>query len=632
MTYPVTNNSALTNAEILTCGYDSMGRPVSLTSNNGPADVMKNMQNDYTAPAAIVQNVQYDYAGRMTGLQYLAGETSTGVGVYTQESMSYNVSGQLASLGWGNPAGQSASNYSAIGAPTGGVGYTWSATQNNGQITQAVDTISGETITYIYDALKRLTSASSTKPWTQTFQYDGFGNLTAKVLNGASTPIPVNPANNRLSNATYDANGNMTSGAGASLAYDEANRLTSAAETSGGIEYYGYSPDNKRVYHQLANGTGEWIFYSPQGERMGIYTFNSSTGWSTVSTNVWFAGKLISDENGAIFQDRLGTNRASGARFYPYGDEVASTANDHEKFATYTRDSYTGLDYADQRFFASIYGRFNTPDPYQASGGPDEPASWNRYAYTRGDPINRVDPRGLEDCDTAYSLIEGCTGDPNDYCGSNPADPECIGESAPGDAICDSNPTVIAFDQVDSSGCFGGASVYPVSTPGSPPPTCGQANPDGNSAEQIELTVLFGEDSWTLGYIASVVAQEDMMMINVMVNQTIESHGKDTQTGVMNYVTTYATTRFLGLDAGQAKLASAVASSTDSSACQHLATAEAAFGAFWSNGGKPFAPYNQWRSIGTVPTQGLILQSTIIAGTAFYNIFPLRPIRVRAPR
>lgn len=137
------------------------------------------------------------------------------------------------------------------------------------------------------------------------------------MLNGTSTPIPVNTANNRLSNATYDADGNMTSGAGASMAYDEANRLTSAAETSGGIEYYGYSPDNKRVYHQLANGTGEWIFYSPQGERMGIYTFNSSTGWSTVSTNVWFAGKLISDENGAIFQDRLGTNRASGARFYP---------------------------------------------------------------------------------------------------------------------------------------------------------------------------------------------------------------------------------------------------------------------------------------------------------------------------
>jgi len=36
-----------------------------------------------------------------------------------------------------------------------------------------------------------------------------------------------------------------------------------------------------------------------------------------------------------------------------------------------------------------------TPDPYQASGGPNDPGSWNRYAYTRGDPVDRNDPAGL---------------------------------------------------------------------------------------------------------------------------------------------------------------------------------------------------------------------------------------------
>jgi RHS repeat-associated protein len=54
-----------------------------------------------------------------------------------------------------------------------------------------------------------------------------------------------------------------------------------------------------------------------------------------------------------------------------------------------------------QRYYASTYGRFNTADPYQASGGPASPASWNRYSYTRGDPVNRLDPSGLRDnpCD-----------------------------------------------------------------------------------------------------------------------------------------------------------------------------------------------------------------------------------------
>jgi RHS repeat-associated protein len=54
-----------------------------------------------------------------------------------------------------------------------------------------------------------------------------------------------------------------------------------------------------------------------------------------------------------------------------------------------------------QRFYASGYGRFNTADPYAASGGPNDPTSWNRYSYVQGDPINHVDRRGLctEDID-----------------------------------------------------------------------------------------------------------------------------------------------------------------------------------------------------------------------------------------
>ena len=80
-----------------------------------------------------------------------------------------------------------------------------------------------------------------------------------------------------------------------------------------------------------------------------------------------------------------------------YGDEINNpkTADEREKFATYTRDAYTGLDYADQRYYASTYGRFNTADPYQASGGPGDPSSWNRYSYVQGDPVNHRDTHGL---------------------------------------------------------------------------------------------------------------------------------------------------------------------------------------------------------------------------------------------
>jgi len=50
--------------------------------------------------------------------------------------------------------------------------------------------------------------------------------------------------------------------------------------------------------------------------------------------------------------------------------------------------------YADQRMYASTYGRFNTADPYQASAGPSDPGSWNRFAYVGGDPVNYQDRSG----------------------------------------------------------------------------------------------------------------------------------------------------------------------------------------------------------------------------------------------
>jgi len=276
------------------------------------------------------------------------------------------------------------------------------------------DTLSGETIVYQYDVLKRLTSASSTPTtgsstpaWNEQFSYDGFGNLTGKTLNGTLQSIPVTAATNQLQNATYDANGNTTSGAGAgaTAAYNVDNRMMSAQETSGGIEYYFYAPDGKRVWRQLANGTHQFTFYGAYGEQLGVFTdANLTCICGILQMNVSFAGKLIwqgvpgAGATSAVLLDRLGSNR-NGARFYPYGDEITSTANDREKFATYTRDSYTGFDYANQRFFASTNGRFNTSDQYMAkakgANDPATPSSWNRYAYVLGDPVNNADPQGL---------------------------------------------------------------------------------------------------------------------------------------------------------------------------------------------------------------------------------------------
>jgi len=115
--------------------------------------------------------------------------------------------------------------------------YNYSSNQNNGQITSSVDAITGETITYQYDALKRLLSASG-KNWGETYTYDGYGNLTQMSPSGTagapslSLTVALNSNNvptNRI-NATgvsYDNNGNQTAGfGGLSMTYDLANRVS----------------------------------------------------------------------------------------------------------------------------------------------------------------------------------------------------------------------------------------------------------------------------------------------------------------------------------------------------------------------------------------------------------------------
>jgi RHS repeat-associated protein len=97
--------------------------------------------------------------------------------------------------------------------------------------------------------------------------------------------------------------------------------------------------------------------------------------------------------------DRLGSVRwatMASHTYYPYGVEYTATANDMEKYATYTRDTLTGLDYAVNRYYASIWGRFISPDPSWSSADLRNPQSWNRYAYTLNDPINGNDPSGLD--------------------------------------------------------------------------------------------------------------------------------------------------------------------------------------------------------------------------------------------
>ncbi|MGH9632261.1 MAG: RHS repeat-associated core domain-containing protein [Bryobacteraceae bacterium] len=364
--------------------YDAAGRLASL-----------NKSTSITYPvtfAPLVNNVSYNAAGQMQSLNYLG---------YTQ-TRSYNERLQLTRL-----------TASGASLPAVDLEYRYSATQNDGRITQEKNWVSGEEVTYQYDELQRLVSAATTGPeWGLSFSYDGFGTKLAQTITKGTAPphsVVVNAANNRIAGWSYDANGNATQmGAGTRLfSYDVENRVE--ADDQG--RKYSYGPDNRRIWDGVA-----FTFWAPDGRRLGRYKVTAASvhpqqGWyrsfTTVETQVYFAGMQVGVGGGQygnyqpVVVDRLGSVRVRGTQqmsYWPYGEERTATAQGQDKFGTYLREA-GGLDYAVNQYYTSTLGRFLTADPYTSTTALTNPTVWNRYAYTGGDPINRYDPSGLEDED-----------------------------------------------------------------------------------------------------------------------------------------------------------------------------------------------------------------------------------------
>jgi RHS repeat-associated protein len=315
------------------------------------------------------------------------------------------------------------------------IGYEFAATANNGRIVSRTNyqrgVVDGEKVSYLYDALNRLVEAKGTtknsggttvNTWGQDFGYDGFGNLLSQAPNSGypdASPnvlLTVNAANNRISstNWIYDGNGNTTrmpvvGGGYADMTYDVDNRMRTWRGPASQIEEeYGYLADNKRVWKKTPAGAETYYLYGVGGQRLMTCSIVASPFSLICSmTHVYFGGKLIRADGDPVVHDRLGSVVARGNAYgsgmvtkrdhFPYGDEIGgATSGNLNKFGTYTRDATTGLDYADQRYYAgTLGGRFLTPDPYEASGGASEPGSWNRYPYVGGDPVNFRDSRGL---------------------------------------------------------------------------------------------------------------------------------------------------------------------------------------------------------------------------------------------
>jgi len=262
-----------------------------------------------------------------------------------------------------------------------------------------------------------------TQTQSQSYSYDFFGNLlSATTQVGAQSPVTrtfaTNSSTNRLTAASYDDSGNVTSWAGNSFDYDPFNLLR-----HGPGQVYVYGPGNERLWNidwsagsASTNWVETWTLRDLDGTPLRQFKDVGGNGtghWSLDRDYIWRGSSLIAAQTPSglhhFFSDHLSSPRlitgTSGNivarhRYYPFGEEATDPSQDTEviKFTGHERDFLgTGttddLDYLHARYYSPHLGRFFSVDP-----GPsvklNHPQGWNLYAYVEGNPLRYVDPNG----------------------------------------------------------------------------------------------------------------------------------------------------------------------------------------------------------------------------------------------
>lgn len=319
----------------VTYSYDAAGRPATTTIAGQPEiSYSYDNANRLTQVMQGVALVQFDYddADRQTGLTM-----SNGTGT----SYSYDNNSHITGIA-----------YNFAGTPLGN-------------------------LTYSYDQLGHR---------TQT------GGSMARTLLPASVGSAVYDAANELTNwngtlLAYDLNGNMLSDGSNVFAWNARNQL--AALNNLALQYDAFS-------RRTRNSAGKEFLYSGLNavqEISGTIVTNSLTGgideiFSRTTPDGSFTP--LTDALGSVLGlVDSGGNLVVSYSYDPFGGTSAFGASVSNPFL-YTGREYegNGLYYYRDRYYSPLFGRFISEDPLEAGN--------NFYAYAADDPIEWVDPLGLD--------------------------------------------------------------------------------------------------------------------------------------------------------------------------------------------------------------------------------------------
>ncbi len=296
--------------------------------------------------------------------------------------------------------------------------YTYDENGNRTKI-EKITPQENSTITYTYDRLNRLTRAEYSDGFFEEFTYDGAGNRSSVTTPKGTITYEYESDENRLIKAgntvfVYDLSGNLieksSSGRKAIYTYDVNNRLTAYSDESSNV-IFEYDGSGNRISKTVNGIRTEYI--------NDLIAPISQVLLKRIQGNWWKGEKKIHYVYGG---SRISQSAEGKTQFYLYDSSKNVTAlvnasgkvlnsYDYDAFGYFLSeeqnipnvykysgeqfDEETGLIFLRNRYYDPEIGRFISKDPLP--GRLNRPSTLNSYLYVNNNPVNFIDPLGLEE-------------------------------------------------------------------------------------------------------------------------------------------------------------------------------------------------------------------------------------------
>jgi RHS repeat-associated protein len=399
--------------QTLSYTYDPNGNLKTLTDGAGTTTYYYNNLDELTSlvePTGHTTLFSYDALGDRTNTTFPNS---------TAEGMSYNAAQQ--ETGW-------LGTNTTTGTTYDGVTYNYNSSGAPTQLIQSESDPAIGNTTYTYDALNRLTAASTTGALTTSsgYTYDAAGNRTGGSDTLSGTLYNFNYTYNAANELTgytysggatgsaslsYDADGNETSNGALALTYNAADQTSSIGGNP--MTFFGTG-------QTMQTDSGAATLVNSQLGLSQIITSSGSTyiirdnqgnpiGESTPSGEYYY----LTDNQGTIDDTTNSAGTWSRLTAYdPYGNVLLTTGTGPQDLG-YEGSYYGqpgGFDHFGARLLDSTVGRWTQPDP-SAGSLLSDPTQADAYTEAGDDPINMTDLTGTS---TAVCAGQGSCG----WCGN----------------------------------------------------------------------------------------------------------------------------------------------------------------------------------------------------------------------